>query len=237
MQNKIVRVASFDIGKKNFAFYIEEFDREKLMKLNNIPSVIRYNPDGTPTERMQSILDEVCSNGRTILHKNLDLTKNCDKKLTLDPQTFHNMNDTLDEYIEYFDDCIAIIIEQQMSFGKGKNNPMAMKLGQHCYSYFTFKYGPHKAIIEFPAYHKTQILGAPKVKGKPTKKGFRWKAMDKKARKKWSVDKAVEILTSRGEMNVLSGLTTVRKKDDLADTLTQLQAFKYLTFVERIYNL
>lgn len=229
----MIRVASFDIGKKNFAFYIEEFNRDSLMSIKNIPSRVRYNSNGTPTQLMEDILEQVYGNGETILHENLDLTENCNKKLRLDPETFHNMNDVLDEYLEYFDKCDAIIIEQQMSFGRGKNNPMAMKLGQHCYSYFTFKYGRFKTIVEFPAYHKTQVLGAPKVKGKKTKKGFRWKAMDKKARKKWSTEKAIEILTSRGELDILEGLTTVSKKDDLADTLTQLQAFKYLAYVEK----
>ena len=233
MSQDLIRIASFDIGKKNFCFYIEEFDRNKLLKLKNIPTTQRYNPNGTPTTKMQNLLDEIFANGETILHKNLDLTENCDKKMRLDPETFHNMNDALDKYLDYFDHCTAFLIEQQMSFGKGKNNPMAMKLGQHCYSYFTFKYGRTKQIIEFPAYHKTQILGAPKVPGKKTKKGFRWKTLDKRDRKKWSVTKAIEILTSRGEIGVLEGLTTVAKKDDLADTLTQLQAFKYLTFVEK----
>jgi hypothetical protein len=233
MSQDLIRIASFDIGKKNFCFYIEEIDRGSLLALKNIPSTRRYNPNGTPTAKMQDLLEEVFANGETILHVNLDLTENCDKALRLDPETFYNMNDELDEYLPYFDECAAFVIEQQMSFGRGKNNPMAMKLGQHCYSYFTFKYGRTKQIVEFPAYHKTQVLGAPKVPGKKTKKGFRWKGMDKRARKKWSVEQAIEILTSRGELDVLEGLTTVAKRDDLADTLTQLQAFKYLTFVEK----
>ncbi len=110
-----------------------------------------------------------------------------------------------------------------------------MKLGQHCYSYFAFKYGRYKSIIEFPAYHKTQILGAPKIEGKPYKSGkIRYKAMEKPARKKWSVEKAVEILTNRGEMEVLEGLTSAKKRDDLADVLTQLQSFKYRIYVDKI---
>ena len=229
----MIRIASFDIGKKNFSFYIEEFNRDKLLALKNIPAPRRYNPNGTPTKKMQELLNEIFANGETILHENLDLTENCDKKMRLDPETFHNMFDALDEYLPYFDECAAFVIEQQMQFGRGKNNPMAMKLGQHCYSYFAFQYGRTKQIIDFPAYHKTQVLGAPKVPGKKTKKGFRWKSLEKGDRKKWSVDQAVEILTSRGELDVLEGLTTVSKRDDLADTLTQLQAFKYLTFVEK----
>jgi len=223
----------FRYRKKNFAFCIEEFSRKELLKIKNIPASKRYNSDGTPTAKMQEILDQVCANGQIILHKNLNLTENCDPKAKLDPETFHNMIDELDKYVDYWDKCLAFVIEEQMSFGK-KLNKMAMKLGQHCYSYFAFKYGRYKTIVEFPAYHKTQILGAPKVEGKPYKSGkTRYKAMEKAQRKKWSVEKAIEILTSRGEIEILNGLTSVKKKDDLADVLTQLQAFKYRTFVDK----
>jgi hypothetical protein len=229
----LIWIGSFDIGKLNFAFCIEEFSKSKLLAIKNIPSVKRYNADGTATTKMQNILDQVFANGRIVLHRNLNLTENCDPKAKLDPETFHNMIDALDHYAEYWDKCSAFVIEEQMSFGK-KLNKMAMKLGQHCYSYFAFKYGRYKSIIEFPAYHKTQILGAPKVEGKPYKSGkIRYKAMEKPARKKWSVEKAIEILTNRGEMQVLEGLTSVKKRDDLADVLNQLQSFKYRIYVDK----
>ena len=224
------QIASFDIGKKNFAFYIEEFETKELEEIKNLEQKERYNKDGTATNNMHKILNAVCASGLTVLHKNLDLTKNCDKKKKLDPETFHNLNEVLEEYSPYFDKCSAFVIEQQMNFGKCRNN-MALKLGQHCYSWFTIKYGKSKKIVEFPAYHKTQVMGAPKVKGKKTKTGYRWKAMAKPQRKKWAVNKAIEILTCRGEIDVLDGVTTVAKKDDLADTLLQLQAYKYLTYV------
>jgi len=228
-----VWVASIDIGKKNFAFCIEEFDRSELFKIKNIPSTKRYNPDGTPTESMQEILEQICSNGKIVLHENLDLTENCDPKLKLDPETFHNMIDALDQYKDYWDKCLAFVIEEQMSFGK-KINKMAMKLGQHCYSYFTFLYGRYKQVIEFPAYHKTQVLGAEKVEGKPYKSGKkRYKAVEKGARKKWAVNKAIEILTGRGEIDVLENLTGKSKKDDLSDVICQLQAAKYKIFVDK----
>lgn len=225
----LVYASSFDIGKKNFSFCVEEFDKSELMKIENIPEKKRYNQDGTPTEEMASILESVMTNGRIVLHKNLDLTKNCDPKLKLDPETFQNMTDVLDDYMDYWSKCEVFVIEEQMSFGK-KMNRMAMKLGQHCYSYFVCKFGRFKQVVEFPSYHKTQILGAPKTK---PEKGKRWKAMTKPQRKKWSVEKAIEILMKRGEIDILDGLTSVRKKDDLADTLTQLQAFKYLVYVNR----
>ena len=230
-----MRIASFDIGKKNFAFYIEEFEPETLSSLQNINVRNRYNLDQSPTTEMAELLRSIYLNGKTILHKNLDLTKNCDKKLNLDPETFYNMNDVLDEYSEYWDECDIFLVEQQMQFGKGKRNPMAQKLGQHCYSYFTFKYGRNKKVIEFPAYYKTQVLGAPKINVGNYKNGnIKWKGMSKPERKKWSVAKAKEILEERGELDVLQGIKTVAKKDDLADTLTQLQAFKFLRFVDKI---
>jgi len=231
MENKnLIRFFSADIGKKNFAFYIEEFDKNELQQLINIPKNERYNEDSTLTPEMKNILDRVSENGKTILHVNLDLTKNCNKKLKLDPETFHNMNDAFQEYKEELDKCEGFIIEQQM-----KCNSMAMKLGQHCYSYFTFQYGRNKQIIEIPAYYKTQVFGAKKTRGKKNKKGtYKWKAMAKPLRKKWAINKAIEIITSRGDIDVLEGVTTVKKKDDLADCFLQLQAAKYLLFVEKM---
>ena len=158
----IVWVASFDIGKKNFAFYIEEFDKSEILKLPRLTNAKRYNDDGTTTSVFTKIIGQVCSNGKCILFQNSDLTDGCKKGSYLDPETYHNMTDLLDQYVKYWDQCDAFVIEKQMSFGK-KHNTMALKLGQHCWSYFAFKYSRFKKIVEFPAYHKTQILGAKKL--------------------------------------------------------------------------
>lgn len=222
-------VASFDIGKKNFAFYIEEINFGLLPTSKDRT----YNVDGTPTDEMAELLESVYSNGKTILCKNTDLTTNCKKGLYLDPKLYHNMYTLLDEYAPYWDHCGIFVIEKQMSFGRSKFNTMAVKLGQHCYSYFVFKYGPFKTIVEFPAYHKTCVLGAPKVKGRQFKNGkCRWKGMSKPKRKKWCVEKATEILKDRGELSILDDMG---KKDDVCDCVCQLQAFKVLYDFE-LYN-
>lgn len=228
--NNFIWICSVDIGKKNFCFYIEEVNVEKISNIKNIPKNIRYNENGTATTEMQNILDQICNNGKTILHKNSDLTHNCEKGKYLDTETFFNMNDLLDKYGDYFDKCSIFIIEQQM-----KKNYMAMKLGQHCFSYFSIRYGRFKTILEFPSYYKTQILGAEKIKGKKYKNGkFKWKTIDKTARKKWSIIKATEILKKRGEFDTIDNIKSKTKKDDLADTLSQLQAFKYLYYIDNI---
>jgi len=220
-------IASFDIGKKNFAFYIEEINTNDL-KIVNIPLSKRYNADGTPTSEMSNILNSIYKNGKMVLFKNLDLTENCEKKCYLDPQTFINMNNVLDSYSEYWDKCSYFVIEQQMSFGKNKINTMALKLGQHCYSYFLFRYGTFKKPIEFPAYHKTKVLGCSKIQNKLKNGKIRYKNINKPQRKKWAVKKAIEILTLRNDIETLDIISTHKKKDDLADTLIQLQAFKFL---------
>ena len=204
-------LASFDIGKKNFAFYIEEINKEQLLNIKNVCKSKRYKIDGTTTPEFSNIIKDVCLNGKKILFKNTDLTSPSKSKSYIDPEIYHNMIDLLDEYVEYWDKCDAFIIEKQMAFKKVYNT-MALKLGQHCYSYFCFKYGRFKEIIEFPAYYKTLILGAPKIK-KTTKTGkVSYKAMDKNMRKKWSVKKALSIFVERNDFESASELSSTKKK-------------------------
>jgi len=222
--------ASFDIDKKNFSFYVEYFNPDSLTSLK-IPQSNRYNQDGTPSEEFSGILTKYYINGRKILLENINITDGCDPSIKLDPETFHNMTDVLDKYQEIWDQCSVFIIEKQMQFGK-QINPMAMKLGQHCYSYFAFKYGRFKEIIEFPAYHKTQILGAAKIQNaKKTKSGKNsYKAIDKPTRKKWCIAKAIEILEKRDDQVSLDQIKKSKKKDDLCDVICQLQAWKIITY-------
>ena len=65
-------IASFDIGKKNFAFVVEKVEKVERQRL---------------LKDSKSILE--C--GKIVLFRNLDLTKDTNKKLYLDPKIFHNM--------------------------------------------------------------------------------------------------------------------------------------------------
>ena len=216
-------IASIDIGKKNFCFYIEEISPNKLSSIEDIhPNDSRFNEDGTATEKMKCIIDKASLVGKTILHLNTDLTCNTNKNKYLDSDIYYNMNDCLDKYKEYFDKCSIIVIEAQL-----KRNTMAIKLGQHCYSYFCIKYGKEKILFEFPSYKKTLVLGAEKTFEKQYKNGKnKYKAMDQRSRKKWSVEQALNILKKRGEENTLNNIKSKTKRDDLCDTICQLLAFK-----------
>lgn len=212
-------VISFDIGKCNFAFYIEEFDEEKLRALQCIPKTKRFNSDGTVSAEYTKLINDISLNGTTVLFQNLDLTANTEKNKYLDQRVCLNMISALDKFKEHIDKCDIVIIEQQMSF-KAAQNTMAIKLAQNCASYFLHRYGTEKEIIEFPAYHKTQVLGAPKKLTKPE-------------RKRWATEKALEIIMDRGELETLEQISGKKKKDDLADVLIQLQSFKFLRYVEK----
>ena len=224
-------LASFDIGKKNFSFYIEELEPAKLDHCNNIPKFQRYESDGTPTAEFKLALGHMYSIGTKILLENVDLTDGCDKNQYLDPKTMYNMIEILDKYSEYWKQCDVFVIEKQMSFGR-KYNTMALKLGQHCWSYFAIKHG-NVPIVEFPAYHKTQILGAGKTR-KVTKTGkVSYKSLDKRARKKWCIEQALAILDIRADIDTAVYIQATRKKDDLCDVICQLQAFKYLNYIDK----
>ena len=231
-KEEIVWLASFDIGKKNFSFYIEELDKSDLLQLKDMTKSKRYKPSGVPSKGFELILDDVFLSGKKILLDNVDLTTGCDSSKYLDTQVFYNMIEMMDTHKDYWDQCDVFIIEKQMSFGK-RHNTMALKLGQHCWSYFALRYGKSKKIVEFPAYHKTQVLGAEK-KVKHTKNGkTRYKSMDKAARKKWCINKALTILDSREDIESISQIQDSYKKDDLCDVICQLQAYKYLTYVNK----
>jgi|TARA_B110000259_G_scaffold49886_1_gene58541 hypothetical protein len=229
MNNKIW-IASFDIGHRNLCFSIEEVDENYVNCLKKLPKSAQYNQDGTPTDKQKEILFNIYKNTRTIIFKNKDITNKVIK--TLDTEVFHLFTDHLDEYLDYWDKCSYFIIEKQMSFGK-MLNIKALKLGQHCFSYFSFKYSRFKEIVEFPAYHKTQILGAEKIK-KVSKTGkITYKSVDKPSRKKWAIEQAINILAERNDFNTLSLLESSKKKDDIADCILQSLSAIYLIYVEK----
>ena len=232
MEKNTIRIASFDIGKCNFAFYIEEVDLEVLNNLENIPKNERYNPNGTPTLDFKNILEQLYSNGKKILMKNLNITEGSNKYF--DIELCYNMIDVLEEYSEYWDDVDFIIVEQQMSFGK-KRNTMALKLAQHCESYFINKYGRcDKQIIEFQAYHKTQVLGCEKIENKTKTGKITFKNIGDRERKKWAVEQSFYILSLREDFETMCEIGIMKKKDDVSDTIVQCQAFKYLKFLDKV---
>jgi len=235
-------IAAFDPGKVNFAFIIEEIDLEMQNEMVCPPKKERFIKDQVnkklvePSVSYLAFLEKFYHCGRTVLCVNSDITKDSaeepvrkrrtkeekkaddEKKATekkgskaLDQYVFLRLTALLDRHKQYFDHCSTIIIEQQMSFGASVNT-MAIKIAQHTYSYFLFRYGDSKTIVEFPSYNKTQILGAPG-------------GLEKPKRKKWAVVKADEIWTLRGDIETAAMVGSKKKKDDMSDCLLHVLSY------------
>ena len=228
-----IRIACFDIGKINFSFYIEEINLDDLYKIKNISNNKMYNINGTPTEEFQKILDNIYSNGNKILLTNSNITNGVDKNKYFDIELAYNMVDLLNSYTEYWDNVDYFVVERQMSFGN-KINTMALKLGQHCESYFINRYGKEKQVIEFEAYHKTQVLGSEKIKNITKTGKVTYKNIGDKERKKWTIEQSFYILSCRDDFETMSEINLMKKKDDVCDNICMMQAFKYKYFIDKL---
>ena len=181
-EDEIIWIASFDIGKCNFSFYVEEINLTKLKSIKNIKKDDRYFMNGTCTTEFTILMEEIYRNGNNKLLKNVNLTEGTDKDKYFDSDICYNMFDMLDEYKEYWDKVSYVIVEKQMSFGK-KINTMALKLGQSCQSYFMINYSRDLKVIEFPAYYKTIVLGAPQTETKTKSGKIKFKTLGDRERK------------------------------------------------------
>lgn len=103
-------------------------------------------------------------------------------------------------------ECEHIIIEHQM-----RANYRAQRISQHVWTWFHCKY-PHIPVTFVKASLKTQhFLGE--------------NTLSAQGRKKWAIEKARAILTTRNDTKHLDLLAAHKKQDDLADTLLQLLAY------------
>jgi len=169
----MLRIASFDIGKRNFAHYIEDRDFKELLKMKG-----------------KQIKNDFLKGGKTI---ELDVVNLCEKKNRYNDSIRRNMIQYLDSKYEIFSTVDIFVIEQQFfsSFGRKKTaqaNVDAIKIGECVSTYFTLNF-PDAEVVTFSSTFKTQSLNAPKK-------------MNKIQRKKWAVDKAKEIFRSRGETDM-----------------------------------
>lgn len=110
--------------------------------------------------------------------------------------------------------CSWLIVEQQRLIrGQIKNATRNIRLMQHILSYFQLVY-PHIARIELPSTLKTSKLMPAPIK------------MDREARKNWAKEYAMELCQNRGDIASITVLQQAKKKDDLADTVVQLEAYR-----------
>lgn len=111
--------------------------------------------------------------------------------------------------LELFKTCHIVIMERQLPW-----NYKSVRISQHILTYFMIHLKDlpqYPLIFEIHSTLKSKQLGA--------------SHLNSHAIKTWSVDYAKEILISRNDTYALDILNKSKKKDDLADTVTQIEAF------------
>lgn len=222
----MLRIASFDIGKKNFSQYVEDCDMKTLKGLEkryqNLPRSYRRRVKGLMNEDITDILDKTYRASSTIQIGVYDLREDKESN-KYDLDTRKNIIKHLDNYKELWKTCDVFVVEQQFinMFGRRQSrgiNVDAVKIAEGLIFWLCEHY-PDAEIINFGSTYKTQMLGAPNK-------------MSKTQRKNWAIVKAKEILALRKEQWVLDLFDTYKnivhqKLDDMSDCIVQCQAWKF----------
>lgn len=225
-----MRVLSIDIGVRNLAMWIEEYDIDKLEERKKSLKKIgkRVNENNESTEEYKNFLKDFfleCS--KTVYADKIDLCENTEFKKTknnmiiLNNQILFNVIKELDKRKDTLIDVKYIVIEKQL-----KNNPNAQAVQNHIHAYFLHQYGLSKIVEVFDSCHKTRMLGCPRkinVEGKMQK-------INKAYRKKWTTNLTRGILFDRKDKKFYQYVFEENKSkaDDLSDTFCQASAFVLL---------
>lgn len=231
----VVRILSFDIGKKNFAWYIEDADVYGLSKLNeeysNLPGKLKRRALGPMNPKVLGILNKLYSWSNRVDMGVVDLRSSNEDKW--DVQGRKNLFKFLSSKYPIFSTCDVIVIEQQYfntftqrkrgikkSPGNGANVD-AIKIAEDLLAWCMLRMS-HIEVEVFSAMYKTHMLGASD-------------SLSKAQRKKWTDDKARDVFRLRGDDDALDQLFNTKKgkqkTDDICDTVMQCQAFKYKMYV------
>ena len=213
------RMVFFDIGYKNFAFAVEDFDLKDIQSVSPYTmdvfedpiakTYLKRKPKSQILDR-KTILNRVYNNGESIECRNVSLldemtnrtNNHSGKQHFLNQELFFALTEYLDRYKYLWNTCNGFFVEEQVKF-----NPLAQRLEQHVYTYFTMN-NPFQSTVIFPSPNKTKILCAPAYSKSERKR---------KLHKKWAITKAQQILIERGEQEYLINkiLAVKGKKDDL----------------------
>lgn len=192
----MLRIASIDIGKKNFSQYIQDTDIETLQKLKNeyrkLPKCLQRKTSGNMNKSVENILKQIFLSGTRIQTGVYDLR--ADKTSDVfDVETRKNIISHLNSFYDVWKTCDVILIEQQFfrTFngrrrgGGSSANVDAIKIAEAVFTWFLIKF-PDKELTYFSSTLKTQVLGAPYK-------------LTKIQRKKWAEEKCKEIYQLRND--------------------------------------
>jgi len=226
----MLRIASFDIGKKNFAYYVEDASIKCLKNEREVYNSLKYKQkkrvDGELSPQIFSILDALFIGSTRVELDVVDIRENKSENVW-DIGSRLNLIKFLESKKEMWESCDIFVIEKQFfrTFrfgGKSKGtaaNIDAIKICECLVTWLLMNF-PKKEIAIFGADLKTYSLGARRGLTKPQ-------------RKKWAVEKSAEILTMRGDNHAFDHMSKKQKKDDVCDCIIQCQAFKLKRIIEK----
>lgn len=135
-------------------------------------------------------------------------------------ETFNNLSNLLEKYLELFQASHIFLIEKQLP-----ENYWPLRVSQHAMSWLLIKLKDNPLlpdIIELDSKLKGRMLGAPKN-------------VNSKGLKQWAKEEAMRLLELREDDNCIELLEKYRaydksrkrvaKLDDLCDTIVQIEAF------------
>ena len=122
---------------------------------------------------------------------------------------FYKANMALQEMLPLFRESHIIVIERQLHI-----NYKAVRISQHIITFMMVK------LFRVPSYPMIFEVD-PKLKSKVFNAG----RLDAREVKKWAVEKAIELLEARNDTAGLDIMNAIKgKKDDVADTIVQIEA-------------
>lgn len=193
------RIASFDIGRKNFAQYVEDIDMDILNNLSekyfDLDKSLRRRTKGPMNSKIYKILKECYKCGKRVSIGVYDISDPESDRYSISSRD--KLIEHLENFREVWETCDQFIIELQYFAtytGRGKKsgseaNVDAIKISEGTFMWFKLNY-PNKVVNFFPSTNKTQILGAPNSLNKPQ-------------RKKWVEEKSRNIFELRNDNDML----------------------------------
>lgn len=234
----MTRVACIDIGRKNFAFYVEELGEydDLSRQFYALPKKQQRRIRGEMNDDVEAIQQELFTRASRVDMCVADLTEG-EETNDLTANVRRNLYTFLHQRKDLWDSCECVFIEEQYYNPYAQNkagiNKDAILLGETCFAYFVF-FHPNVKVEYFKSSLKTQTLGCEDYITKVDKKtGLREsKKMTKYDRKKWSVEKAREIFTLRDDVDAVEQLANKKQKqDDVSDCVIMCQAYVFKAYV------
>lgn len=177
-----ITIASFDIGKKNFAHYVEDIDVSEIEHLKKCYFSAKSGRAAmvkTRTPEYRRFLDSVYLTGRRV-HTGVYDLRNERKEDVLDNETRKNIINHLKHFRWLWDRCDVFVIEQQFFRPSGRGgrnlngsqaNVDALRISELLIGWLLNEY-PERDHMFFGSTNKTQLLGAPPKLGRKEVKKF-----------------------------------------------------------------